>query len=53
MPIVFAVPLNVGSWEVHTAILAEQRFGWSVVATALYLGGLNVVAAPTGLLPVS
>ena len=53
LPIVFAVPLNVGSWEVHTAILAEQRFGWSVVATALYLGGLNVFAAPTGLLPVS
>ena len=53
LPIVFAVPLNVGSWEVHTAILAEQHFDWSVVATALYLGGLNVVAAPTGLLPVS
>uniref|UniRef100_A0A7S3ZT74 Major facilitator superfamily (MFS) profile domain-containing protein n=1 Tax=Pelagomonas calceolata TaxID=35677 RepID=A0A7S3ZT74_9STRA len=53
LPIVFAVPLNVGSWEVHTAMLAETRFGWSVVATALYLGGLNVVAAPTGLLPVS
>ena len=53
LPIVFAVPLNVGSWEVHTAFLAEQRFDWSVVATALYLGGLNVVAAPTGLLPVS
>ena len=34
-------------------MLAETRFGWSVVATALYLGGLNVVAAPTGLLPVS
>ena len=45
--------MNVGSWEVHTAMLAETRFGWSVVATALYLGGLNVVAAPTGLLPVS
>ena len=44
---------NVGSWEVHTAMLAETRFGWSVVATALYLGGLNVVAAPTGLFPVS
>ena len=53
LPIVFAVPLNVGSWEVHTALLVEQRFGWSVVATGLYLGGLNVVAAPTGLLPVS
>ena len=53
LPIVFAVPLNVGSWEVHTALLVEQRFGCSVVATGLYLGGLNVVAAPTGLFPVS
>jgi len=52
-PIVFAVPLNIGSWDVHTALLGEQKFGWSLVSTALYLGGLNLIPVPTALLPVS
>lgn len=52
-PIISLVPLNVGGWDVHTVLLGEQRFGWSIVATALYLGGLNWLAVPAGLIPAS
>jgi len=51
--VVFVTPINVGCWDVHTAFLAEQEWGMTVVHAGLYLGGLNLLAVPFGFIPVA
>lgn len=51
--VVFCTPINVGMWDVHTATIAGQFWGWSAELSGFYLAGLNIAAVPFGLLPVA
>jgi hypothetical protein len=45
--------LNVGALEVHTVLIAEKFWGFSSEYSGIYLGCINLLAVPFGLIPVA
>jgi hypothetical protein len=51
--VVVIVPLNIGALEVHTVLIAEKFWGFSSEYSGIYLGCINLLAVPFGLIPVA